>query len=373
MRPANRQATDVTTATSFDKDRAKAFLTQMVSVMNGGAMALMCSLGHRTGLFDVMAGMEPSSAAAIATAAGLHERPVREWLNAVTVGGIVQHDPEAGTYQLPAEHAGLLTRAAGTLNLSNGLQFIGQMGKVEDEVVESFRTGQGVPYTSYDSFHRLMAETSAQRFDTGLLQNVVPQIPGLADGLAAGIDFADIGCGSGHALNILGQAYPHSRFHGYDISEEAIGRGRAEAAELDNTNVTFHVVDTAKLGEVERFDMMASFDAIHDQARPDPVFASIFRALRPGGRYLCVEPNASTHVHNNHGRSHAPFLYAVSTMHCMQVSLAADQGEGVGAAWGREAIEQRLGTAGFVNLERANAPHDRTNDYWLSIKPPVLG
>ena len=183
----------MTTATSFDKDRAKAFLNQMVSVMNGGAMALMCSLGHRTGLFDVMATLPPSTAEQIAAAAELHVRPVQEWLNAVTVGGIVDHDPETGTYHLPPEHAGLLTRAAGTLNLSNGLQFIGQMGKVEDDVVESFRTGQGVPYTKYTSFHRLMAEVSAQRFDTGLLQNVVPQVPGLQDALESGIDFADVG------------------------------------------------------------------------------------------------------------------------------------------------------------------------------------
>ena len=341
----------------------------MVSVMNGGAMALMCSLGHRTRLFDVMATMEPADAATIAAAAGLHERPVQEWLNAVTVGGIIDYDSQSGTYHLPAEHAGLVTRAAGTLNLSNGLQFIGQMGKVEDEVVESFRTGAGVPYTSYDSFHRLMAEVSAQRFDTGLLDNVVPQVPGLDDALKTGIDYADIGCGSGHAVNLLAQAYPNSRFRGFDISTEAIARGREEAAALGLTNVTFEVRDCGALGESNRFDMMSSFDAIHDQARPDPVFASIYTALRPGARYLCVEPNASTHVHNNLGRGHAPFLYAVSTMHCMQVSLAAPNGEGVGAAWGREQIEERLLAAGFTELERANAPHDRTNDYWVSMKP----
>jgi SAM-dependent methyltransferase len=359
----------VTTATAFDRDRAKAFLNQMVAVMNGGAMALMCSLGHRAGLFDVMANLPPSTPEEIAAAAGLHPRPVREWLNAVTVGGIVDHDHDAGTYHLPAEHAGLLTRAAGTLNLANGLQFIGQMGKVEDEVVESFRTGAGVPYTSYDSFHRLMAEVSAQRFDNGLLQNVVPLVPGLEDALRSGIEMADVGCGSGHAVCILGEAFPNSRFAGYDISAEAIDRGRAEAAALGLRNVEFHVVDAAKMGEADRFEFVTSFDAIHDQPRPAPVFAAIFAALKSGGRYLCVEPNASTHVHDNHDRTHAPFLYAVSTMHCMQVSLAAPEGEGVGAAWGREEIQRRLSAAGFADIELARAPHDRTNDYWLSTKP----
>ncbi len=229
-----------------------------------------------------------------------------------------------------------------------------------------------MPYTSYQSFHRLMAEVSAQRYDNGLLQFVVPLVPGLSDALNSGIDMADIGCGSGHAVNLLGQAFPHSRFHGFDISAEALERARAEAAELGVQNATFHVVDAASLGETDRFDFITSFDAIHDQPRPDPVFASIFAALKPGGRYLCVEPNAATHVHDNRELTHAPFLYTVSTMHCMQVSLASPGGEGVGAAWGREEIEKRMGAAGFVEIHREVARHDRTNDYWLATKPPVL-
>lgn len=356
-------------AAAYDKQRARDFLGHMLATMNGGAMALMCSVGHRTGLFDTMATMEAATPAEIASAAGLAERPVREWCNALTVGGFLDHDPAAGTYHLPAEHRGLLIRSAGTLNLASSMQQIALMGKAEDEVVESFSTGAGVPYTSYTSFHRLMAETSAARFDTGLLQNVVPLVPALADGLPGGIEVADIGCGSGHAVNLLAEAFPQSRFTGFDISAEAIGRGRAEAEAKGLGNVTFEVVDAAQIGARERFDVMTSFDAIHDQARPDPVFAAIYAALKPGGTYLCVEPNAHTHVEDNHDLSHAPFLYTMSAMHCMQVSLSAPDGEGVGAAWGREEIQKRLAAAGFVGTDRAKAPHDRTNDYWLSTKP----
>jgi ubiquinone/menaquinone biosynthesis C-methylase UbiE len=352
----------------FDKERAKRFLDQMVGIMNGGAMALMCSLGHRTRLFDVLADLPPSTSAEIAAAAGLSERPVREWLNAVTVGGIVDHDPETGHYRLPKEHSGLLTRAAGTLNLANGLQFIGQMGRVEDDVLEAFRTGEGVPYTAYSSFHRLMAEVSGQRFEHGLVQHVVPTVPGLADALAAGVDVADVGCGSGRAVLILAAAFPASRFRGIDISEHTIGLATSHAAEEGLTNASFSVADGTALDLFEHFDVVTTFDAIHDQAHPDLAFGSIFAALRPGGRYLCVEPNASSHVHHNHDRPHAPFLYSVSTMHCMQVSLAAG-GEGAGAAWGREQIEARLSGAGFTEIDRINIPTDRTNDYWLSRKP----
>jgi SAM-dependent methyltransferase len=351
---------------SYDRAKARGFMGDMLSVMNGGAMALMCSVGHRTRLFDVMADVGAANSVDIASAANLAERPVREWLASVTMGGIVEHDPETDTYCLPPEHSGLLTRAAGTLNMANALQFIAQLGAVEDEVVDSFATGAGVPYSSYKSFQRLMADVSTQRFDTGLLQFTIPLIDA-DDALRAGIDMADIGCGSGHAINLLAAEYPDSRFVGFDISEEGIDRARTQAAEMDLSNASFEVRDVAALDEPARFDLVTTFDAIHDQALPDAVLDGIHAALRPGGSYLCVEPQAESHVHGNHDRSHAPFLYMVSTMHCMQVSLAAD-GEGVGAAWGREMIQNRLAKAGFVDTELHASPVDRTNDYYLSAR-----
>jgi ubiquinone/menaquinone biosynthesis C-methylase UbiE len=353
-------------AQEFDKQKARAFMGDMMSIMNGGAMALMCSIGHRTGLFDTMAGMESASSADIAAAAGLAERPVREWLGGVTVGGIVEHDPESDTYRLPAEHSGLLTRAAGTLNMSNGLQFIAQLGAVEDEVVASFSTGAGVPYSSFGSFQRLMAEVSTQRFDNGLLQHTIPLI-GAQDALRSGIVMADVGCGSGHAVNLLAKEFPDSTFHGFDISVEGIERAQAQAAEMGVANASFDVRDVSDLAETARFDLITTFDAIHDQGHPDAVLKGIYDALKVGGSYLCVEPQAESHVHGNHDRAHAPFLYTVSTMHCMQVSLAAD-GEGVGAAWGREMIQERLVTAGFTDTSLHSSPVDRTNDYYLSVK-----
>ncbi len=102
----------------LDQQKAEAFAERLLDLINGGAITLMTSIGHQTGLFDAMAGLEPSTSWEIAAAANLNERYVREWLGPMVVGGIVEHDPEAGTYWLPQEHAAFLTRAASPENIA---------------------------------------------------------------------------------------------------------------------------------------------------------------------------------------------------------------------------------------------------------------
>lgn len=356
------------TDADFDKDRAKAFSQTMTGIMNGGALALMCSLGHRTGLFDVMADLAPASVEAIAEAAALHPRYVKEWLAAMTTGGIVDHDEAAGTFHLPREHAGLLTRAAGPLNLTTYCQYVALLAQVEDDIVEVFKAGGGVPYERYSKFTALMAESSGQRYERTLIDQMVPLLGGPAP-FEAGLEVADVGCGSGLAVSILGEVFPASRFVGYDFSEESVAAARARARKAGIGNVTFEVRDAAALGERERFDLVTTFDAIHDQARPRQVLDAIHQALKPGGTYLCVEPKASSCLHENHDMALAPFIYTVSTMHCMTVSMAYG-GPGLGTAWGEQMALEWLGDAGFVDIEVTGVRDDRANTYFVSRKTP---
>jgi 2-polyprenyl-3-methyl-5-hydroxy-6-metoxy-1,4-benzoquinol methylase len=353
---------------TMDKQRRAEFLSRMTGIMNGGALSLMCSIGHKTGLFDTMSTMEPATSHEIAEAAGLNERYVREWLAAVSAGGVVDYDADAGTFHLPPEHAGLLTRASGPLNLTTYCQYVALLGQVEDEVVTAFKEGGGVPYDRYPAFQTLVAESSGQRLDKALISQVVPLLPGGYDRLAAGIDVADVGCGSGRALNLLAAEFPQSRFTGFDIAEHALERGRAMAAERGSTNITFEAADAARIAHNEEFDLITTFDAIHDQAKPDTVLKAIFNALRPGGTYLCVEPKASSHLHENLDLPMAPMMYTISTMHCMTVSLAYD-GDGLGTAWGEQLAIEKLTDAGFVDIQVTGIADDRANNYFIAAKP----
>jgi SAM-dependent methyltransferase len=359
--------TVTTPADAFDPVKAEAFGQQMVGVLNHGTLALLMSIGHQVGLFDTLAGLASATSHEIAGAADLQERYVREWLGAMTTARIVEYQPTERTYRLPPEHAAMLTRAAGPDNLAAATQFLSLLAGVESHLVDCFRNGGGVPYSEYTEFHRLMAEDSGAVFDAALIDSILPLAPGLPDRLRDGIDVADVGCGSGHAINLIAKAYPRSRCVGYDFSDEGIAAGRAETAALGLANTEFVVRDAAELAEYERFDLVTAFDAIHDQAHPAKVLAGIAASLRPGGVFLMVDIQASSNLEDNVEHPFATFLYGVSTMHCMTVSLSLD-GDGLGTVWGQQKAEQMLADAGFSSVEVTHVDADAFNAYYIARK-----
>ncbi len=349
----------------LDRARAEAFAERMTRMLNEGFVALMTSLGHQTGLLDALAGLPPASSAEIARAAGLDERYVREWLGAMVTGGIVDYEPSARTYWLPREHAACLTRDAGPANLASMMQWVGLMGAVEPGIAECFRRGGGLAYADYERFNEIMADSNGRIFDHTLVQVTLPLVPGIEDRLGSGIDVLDVGCGSGHAINVMARAYPKSRFLGYDFSAEGVAAGREEAAALGLANARFEVRDAARLSGGPAFDFITSFDSIHDQADPAAVLAGIAESLRDDGTYLMVDVAASSHLERNLEHPLGPFLYAISTLHCMSVSLGLG-GAGLGAAWGEEKAREMLRDAGFGNVVVKRVAGDVVNNYYVA-------
>jgi ubiquinone/menaquinone biosynthesis C-methylase UbiE len=343
------------------------FAERMIHMMNEAMLALMVSVGHRTGLFDVMATMPAATSAEIASEAALDERYVREWLAVMATGRIVEHDGVTGTFSLPANHASFLTRAAGPDNLAIQAQYVGLLALVEDQIVDCFRHGGGVPYSAFPKFHALMAEESGAVHDATLIDVTLPLVPGLVDQLGQGIDVADIGCGSGHAINLMAEAFPLSRFAGFDLSDTGLAAAMAEAESKGLKNVRFEKRDAARLGEMDRFDLITTFDAVHDQARPDLMLAGIAQALRPGGVYLCADISASSKLSDNLDHPIGPWGYTMSCMHCMTVSLA-DGGMGLGTMWGEQKAQEMISDAGFTSIEVAHVDSDIFNTYFIATK-----
>lgn len=354
-------------AQTINDAKAEAFANQMLDTLNKAAAALMVSVGHRTELFDTLADLPHATSERIAKAAGLDERYVREWLGAMVTARIVDYDPAGKTYFLPREHAAFLTRAASPNNLAATAQFVPVLGSVEDGIVESFRNGGGVPYSSYPRFHEVMAEESNMTVVAGLIDAILPLVPGLIEDLRAGIDVMDVGCGRGRALILMARTFPKSNFTGYDFSEEAIAEARAEAARQELPNIRFEAQDAARINELARYDLITAFDAIHDQAAPRKVLKAISGALRPGGVFLMQDIRASSHVHKNLDHPLGTFTYTVSCLHCMTVSLALG-GEGLGAAWGEEKALELLAEAGFDNVDVKQLSHDIINNYYIATK-----
>lgn len=353
------------TTMQIDQAKAEAFAGKMLGVLNDACLALLTSVGHQTGLFDKMADLPPSTSELIARAAGLNERYVREWLGGMVVGSIIEYDPAGKTYRLPPEHAAFTTTAAGPDNFAFFMQYLPLLANIEPLVLDVFRNGGGVPYSAYPKFQELQREETGRIYDLALLDVILPFTGGLVDRLrAGGAEVLDIGCGAGHAINVMARAFPNSRFTGYDFSEEGCAIGRAEAAAWGLTNARFKVQDVSELEETAKYDLITAFDTVHDQAWPRKVLAGVSRALKPDGTFLMADINTSSNLEENVEHPMGPALYTFSTLHCMTVSLAQG-GDGLGTCWGQQTARQLLKEAGFNSVETQSVEGDVFNLYYI--------
>lgn len=346
---------------------ADVYASRIVRTLNDGFITLMTSIGHRTGLFDALATLPPSTSARIAAAADLNERYVREWLAAMTAARIVDYDSATGTYQLPVEYAAVLTRAAGPNNLATMAQFLPLLASAEDLVVACFRSGGGVRYEAFTRFQEVMAEQRIRSVDESFIETLLEFMPGMRGKLMEGAHVLDVGCGRGHAITLMARMFPRSRFIGYDIGRDAIAFAREDAAAWELENVTFEVEDAVSIREAATYDLITAFDSIHDQAFPRIVLQNIAAALRPGGVFLMQDISASSKLEKNVEHPFAPLLYTISTMHCMTVSLA-EEGEGLGTMWGEETARHMLYAAGFRRLKFEKIATDPLNYYCVATK-----
>ena len=340
------------------------FEDYMLDVMNKAAVALMLSVGHRTKLFDSMYDCTSMTSHQLAEKANLNERYVREWLGSMVTGKIVDYDPQNKTFSLSKNKAKLLSRG-GSYNYASSMQWIPALAFVEDEIVDCFEKGGGVPYESYHRFHEVMAEDSSQTVLPALVDKILPLVPNLVDRLKKGIKVLDVGCGSGRALNLMAQHFPNSQFTGYDFSKEAIQNATKESEKFGNKNTFFEIQDVEHFSITEKFDLVTAFDAIHDQAAPAKVLENIKGVVKEDGVFLMQDIGSSSQLENNKTHPLGPFLYTVSCLHCMTVSLALD-GHGLGAMWGKEKAIEMLNEAGFSNVNVKQLPHDPINYYYIA-------
>jgi SAM-dependent methyltransferase len=338
----------------LDRKRVQEFARRIFGVYTSGVLTLMIDIGHRTGLFEAMA-TGPGTSVDIAQRASLDERYVREWLGAITTGGIAEYDAASGRFTLPPEHAMCLTGTS-SRNLAASSQTVPMLATRLSKVTECFRKGGGVSYSEFrPDFTEAMDASWRLLYDGLLIKGFLPAVKGLPERLQSGINVADLGCGTGHAINLMAREYPRSTFVGYDFGDDAIARARAEAKTMTLTNARFEVMDVTQVPSEPKFDLITSFDAIHDQRDPAAVLRRASDALAPAGVYLMVEPKASSNLEDNVSNPFAPYIYGMSVMHCMTVSLA-EGGAGLGTAWGEQTARRMLGHAGFSSVEVVDAP-----------------
>ena len=331
-------------------EQVEAFAGRIVGDIAATMTTIFCALGDKLGLFSELSSGGPATAAELAQRTGANERYVHEWLRGLTAAGYLEHDRATGRFALPAAHATVLADEGGLWFLGGGYQEIAGMLPALPRIETAFREGGGVPQAAYaDDAYVGMSRFTQAWFDHRLFGQWLPLLPELQQRLQEGARWADVGCGVGRALIRLAEAFPASTFVGYDVFEAQVQRAREAAVAAGVADrVRFEVADGSR-GLPERFDVISTFDVVHDAIDPAGLVAGIRRSLADGGSYLWLEINCADDPADNTGPV-AAVMYGFSVLYCMTTSLAQG-GAGLGTCGCPPAVVDELGrAAGFDSI-----------------------
>lgn len=334
-----------------DEKKLNLFLEKMLEDIGAAMSASLVVIGDKLGLYKVLAQGMSLTPNDLAKATGTNERYVREWLANQAAGGYVTYNAKAGTYSLSPEQAALLADETSAYFIPGAFEIIAATVKDEPRIEQRFRTGAGLEWGDHDSglFHGT-ERFFGPNYATHLVKSWIPALDGVEDKLKRGIEVADVGCGHGISTILMAKAYPKSHFVGYDYHEASIktARDRAKAAGVED-RVQFKV---AKGDDYQgTFDLVTSFDCLHDMADPLGTARHTKESLRPDGTWMIVEPRAGDDVSENLNAVGRVY-YAASTMVCVPCSLAGD-GPALGAQAGEKKIREVVEKGGFHRFRRA--------------------
>jgi len=352
-------------AASFDSAKQEAFVGQVLNHTSASMVTILAALGDRLGLFKTLASSGPATSAEVAARAGLVERYAREWLGGMASAGYVTYDAATKRFALPPEHVAALADEGGPMFFGGVHEMLLSASSVVDRVAEAFRAGGGVPQSAYDErFWDGMDRFSGAWFDNALVGQWIPAMPDVERKLRHGADLADVGCGRGRALVRLAEAFPASRYVGYDAFAPSVERATRQAREAGVTDRVRYEIHDAAMELPGRFDVITTFDVIHDAVEPVAVLRSIFNALKPDGVYVCLDVNCSDRLEENAGPLGCIF-HGISILYCLTTSLAKG-GAGLGTLGLHEhKLRELAAVVGFSDVRRVPIQNPFNNLYEL--------
>ncbi|MDP9235966.1 MAG: class I SAM-dependent methyltransferase [Chloroflexota bacterium] len=338
--------------------RAKQGLLAGFSI--GAHVSAMIYVGMKLGLYAAMRGAGPMTSETLAASTGLHERWLREWLRGQAAGTVLDYDAAAAAFTLSAEMALLLADPDHLLSMESSFAGLTYRFGVLDRLPEAFRSGIGIASDDRGPDAAAASETNFRNWYRQVLVPVaLPMLDGVVVSLDAGGAAADVGCGTGIAMIEMAKRFPRAQFHGYEASQQAIKRGRGYVDAADLPNITFHDVAIEPLPPQPAFDLITTFDCLHDMTQPHAVALAIRAAIKPGGSWFIADINGAPTFEENLRRTRmAALFYAVSVMSCMSSAMSEPDGAGYGTLGLPEPEMQRLvERAGFSRFRRVDLPH----------------
>ncbi|MBV8601713.1 MAG: methyltransferase domain-containing protein, partial [Candidatus Eremiobacteraeota bacterium] len=323
---AGVQTAPETSKRTPDPDKLNAFIGKALTDMGAAASAALVVIGDKLGLYRELGKGEPLTASELASRTNSNERYVREWLSNQAAGGYVEYDPATQKFSLPPEQAFMLADESSPLYLHGFFQILQAMMAAGPQISERFRTGKGFGWHEHDV--RLFEGTERffrPGYNANLIASWIPSLDGVEAKLRSGVSVADVGCGLGASTIIMAEAYPKSRFVGFDYHAGSIekARERAKVAGVQD-RVTFEVAK-AKDFPGKDYELVAFFDCLHDMGDPVGAAKHIRESLAKDGTWLLVEPFANDRLEDNLNPIGRIF-YAASTMLCTPSSLSQEVG-----------------------------------------------
>jgi 2-polyprenyl-3-methyl-5-hydroxy-6-metoxy-1,4-benzoquinol methylase len=336
-----------------DETKLNELVGKMVGDMGAAMSAALIVLGDRVGLYKAMDGAGPLTSAEVAKRAGCAERYVREWLAAQAAAGYIAYDRASDRYELSPEQAIVFAQDQSAVFMPGLAEMIASMWRDEPTISEAFRTGQGVGWHQHDvCLFRGTERFFRPGYAANLVESWLPALDGIVPRLTAGANVADVGCGHGSSTIIMAQAFPNSRFVGYDYHGPSIERARAAASTAGVSDRVNFDMASAKDYPGSGYDLVTFFDCLHDMGDPVGAARHVHETLREDGTWLIVEPFAHDHVADNLNPVGRIF-YSASTMICTPASLSQEVGLGLGAQAGEARLRDVVTTAGFIRFRRA--------------------
>lgn len=347
---------------SMDRAKVESFLDRFVGYASGATTIGLLAVADRSGLLAWLGEHDSGNPAEIAAAAGLDERYVREILSGLAAAGAVDYEPDSGTFSMPEEHSLFLADESSPYFMGGWLDMVPSVFSQIDALAHATKHGGGVAFEDFGKgLIRGIDRGNSPSQRVFLTSRWLPAVPGLVERLEGGIHVADVGCGTGTAAILMAESYPKSHIWGFDLSPESLAVARSRASSLPN--IEFGEYSVAGIPLDPPFDLVTSFDVIHDLADPLAGLVRIRESLSEDGQFLMMEPNLSSHLEDNlHDRG--ALMYGISAMHCMTQSLA-HEGEGLGAAWGSDLAEDYARRAGFTKFEPLESITNKFSAFYL--------
>jgi SAM-dependent methyltransferase len=340
-------------APNIDEAKLEAFMGQAVTDMGAIISAPLFLIGEKLGLYKAMAGAGALTSQEVAERSGAAERNVREWLRNQAAGGYVTYDAESDRYTLPDEHALALADEDSPFYILGVYDLIASLYADEDRILEAFRSGSGMGWHEHDQ--RLFRGTERffrPGYRAHLVAEWIPALEGVKDKLEDGAKVADIGCGHGASTIIMAQAFPNSRFSGFDYHMPSIERARRAADEAGVSDRVVFEAASAKGYPGHDYDLVCVFDCLHDMGDPVGASAHVCETLHPDGTWMIVEPFANDRVEQNLTPVGRVF-YGASTVICTPASLSQEVGMALGAQAGEARLREVLAQGGLTRVRRA--------------------